>query len=78
MFFNHHRHSRVALQIADGLLAFISIALAYWIRVYFLPVAVPLESREIGQGLIYLPYAILWPLPHQLCWSGGAFTGIWP
>jgi exopolysaccharide biosynthesis polyprenyl glycosylphosphotransferase len=59
MFFNHHRHSRVALQIADGLLAFISIALAYWIRVYFLPVAVPLESREIGEGLIYLPYAIL-------------------
>jgi len=41
MFFNHHRHSRVALQIADGLLAFISIALAYWIRVYLLPLLCP-------------------------------------
>jgi exopolysaccharide biosynthesis polyprenyl glycosylphosphotransferase len=33
--------------------------LAYWIRVEILPTAIPLESREIGQILVYLPYAIL-------------------
>ena len=76
MFFNHHRHSRVALQIADGLLAFISIALAYWIRVYFLPAAVPLESREIGQIPVYLPYAFLMAFAAPIVLERRAFTVI--
>jgi exopolysaccharide biosynthesis polyprenyl glycosylphosphotransferase len=59
MFLGHHRHSRVALQIMDGVLAFFAMFLAYWIRVGILPTAIPLESREIGQILVYLPYAIL-------------------
>ena len=59
MLLGHHRHSRVALQIMDGVLAFLAMFLAYWIRVEILPTAIPLESREIGQILVYLPYAIL-------------------
>ena len=59
MLLGHHRHSRVALQIMDGVLAFFAMLLAYWIRVEVLPTAFPLESREIGQILVYLPYAVL-------------------
>ena len=59
MLLGHHRHSRVALQIMDGALAFFAMFLAYWIRVEILPTAIPLESREIGQILVYLPYGIL-------------------
>ena len=59
MLLGHHRHSRVALQIMDGVLAFFAMFLAYWVRVEILPTAFPLESREIGQILVYLPYAIL-------------------
>ena len=59
MLLSNHRHSRVALQIMDGILAFFSMFLAYWVRVEILPTAFPLESREIGQILVYLPYAIL-------------------
>jgi exopolysaccharide biosynthesis polyprenyl glycosylphosphotransferase len=59
MLFNDHRHSRLALQMIDGVLAFSAMFLAYWIRVHLLPVAIPTESREIGQILVYLPYAIL-------------------
>jgi len=59
MLFNDHRHSRLALQIIDGVLAFSAMFLAYWVRVHLLPVAIPTESREIGQILVYLPYAIL-------------------
>lgn len=59
MLLGHHRHSRVALQIMDGVLAFLAMFLAYWIRVEILPTAIPLESSEIGQILVYLPYAIL-------------------
>ena len=59
MLLGHHRHSRVALQIMDGVLAFLAMFLAYWIRVEILPTAIPMESREIGQILVYLPYAVL-------------------
>ena len=59
MLFNDHRHSRLALQMIDGVLAFSAMFLAYWVRVHLLPVAIPTESREIGQILVYLPYAIL-------------------
>jgi exopolysaccharide biosynthesis polyprenyl glycosylphosphotransferase len=43
----------------DGVLAFFSMFLAYWIRVEILPTAIPMESREIGMIMVYLPYAIL-------------------
>ncbi len=59
MLLGHHRHSRAALQIMDGLLAFSAMFLAYWLRVQILPKAIPLESREIGQIYVYLPYACL-------------------
>lgn len=59
MFLGHHRYSRVALQFIDGILAFCAMFLAYWLRVVVLPTAIPLESREIGQILVYLPYAVL-------------------
>ena len=59
MLLNDHRHSRVALQLIDGLLAFSALFLAYWIRIQLLPAALPIESREIGDSFIYLPYALL-------------------
>jgi len=43
----------------DGVLAFLAMFLAYWIRVEILPTAIPMESREIGQIMVYLPYAVL-------------------
>jgi exopolysaccharide biosynthesis polyprenyl glycosylphosphotransferase len=59
MLFNDHRHSRLALQMIDGVLAFSAMFLAYWIRVHLLPAALPMESREIGEIMIYFPYAVL-------------------
>ena len=59
MLFNDHRHSRLALQMIDGVLAFSAMFLAYWIRVHLLPAALPMESREIGEIMVYLPYAVL-------------------
>jgi len=59
MLFNDHRHSRLALQMIDGVLAFSAMFLAYWIRVHLLPAALPMESREIGEIMVYFPYAVL-------------------
>jgi len=62
MVFDDHRHSRLALQMIDGALAFAAMFLAYWIRVHLLPTALPVESREIGEITVYLPYAVLMAL----------------
>ena len=59
MIFRDLRSTRLSLQIIDGFCATGAMLLAYWIRVQFLPHIVPMESREIGQLSIYLPYALM-------------------
>jgi exopolysaccharide biosynthesis polyprenyl glycosylphosphotransferase len=53
------RQVRIWLQLVDGLLAAVSMVLAFVIRVHILPRWIPLESREIGDFVLYLPYFAL-------------------
>ena len=50
------RQVRIWLQLVDGLLSAAAMVLAFVIRVYVLPDWIPLESREIGDFMLYLPY----------------------
>ena len=59
MIFRDLRTTRLGLQIIDGLCATGAMILAYLVRIQFLPRFIPLESHEIGQLSVYLPYAIL-------------------
>lgn len=54
MLLGHHRHSRRTPNYGRCF-SFFAMFLAYWARVKILPTAFPLESREIGQILVYLP-----------------------
>ena len=60
------RQIKIWLQLIDGLLAGTAMVVAYYIRVHLLPDFLPLESREIGEFALYVPYiammAILAPL----------------
>jgi len=60
------RQIKIWLQLIDGLLAGIAMVAAYYIRVHLLPDILPLESREIGEFALYVPYiammAVLAPL----------------
>jgi len=60
------RQIKIWLQLIDGLLAGAAMVAAYFIRVHLLPDLLPLESREIGEFSIYIPYiammAILAPM----------------
>ena len=60
------RQIKIWLQLIDGLLAGTAMVAAYYIRVHLLPDILPLESREIGEFSLYVPYiammAILAPL----------------
>jgi len=60
------RQIKIWLQLIDGLLAGIAMVAAYYIRVHLLPDILPLESREIGEFGLYVPYiammAVLAPL----------------
>ena len=60
------RQIRIWLQLVDGLLAGLAMMAAYYVRVHLLPDVLPLESREIGEFQLYIPYiammAILAPL----------------
>ena len=60
------RQIRIWLQLIDGLLAGAAMVAAFYIRVHLLPGLLPLESREIGDFSVYVPYiammAILAPL----------------
>ena len=60
------RQIKIWLQLIDGLLAGTAMVAAYYIRVHLLPDFLPLESREIGEFALYVPYiammAILAPL----------------
>jgi exopolysaccharide biosynthesis polyprenyl glycosylphosphotransferase len=53
------RQIRIWLQLIDGLLAGIAMLAAYYLRVHLLPGILPLESREIGEFSIYVPYIAL-------------------
>ena len=53
------RQVRIWLQLIDGLLSAGAMVLAFVIRVYALPRWIPLESREIGDFVLYLPYVAL-------------------
>ena len=53
------RQIKIWLQLIDGLLAGAAMIVAYLIRVYLLPDIFPLESREIGEFQIYVPYIAL-------------------
>ena len=50
------RQIKIWLQLIDGLLAGAAMWAAYYIRVYLLPDILPLESREIGDFSLYIPY----------------------
>jgi len=50
------RQIKIWLQLIDGLLAGIAMVAAYYIRVHLLPDILPLESREIGEFALYVPY----------------------
>ena len=60
------RQIKIWLQLIDGLLAGAAMVAAYYIRVHLLPDILPLESREIGEFGLYVPYiammAVLAPL----------------
>ena len=60
------RQIRIWLQLIDGLLAGAAMVAAFYIRVHLLPGLLPLESREIEDFSVYVPYiammAILAPL----------------
>ncbi|NDE84663.1 MAG: exopolysaccharide biosynthesis polyprenyl glycosylphosphotransferase [Verrucomicrobia bacterium] len=53
------RQVRVWLQLVDGLLAGAAMVFAFFIRVHILPKWIPLESREIGDFVLYVPYIAL-------------------
>ena len=53
------RQIRIWLQLIDGLLAATAMVAAYYIRVYWLPDILPLESREIGEFSLYFPYIVM-------------------
>ncbi|NBQ64419.1 MAG: hypothetical protein EBT95_02530 [Verrucomicrobia bacterium] len=53
------RQIRVWLQLLDGMLAAAAMTGAYFLRVHVLPEIFPLESREIGEFSIYIPYIAL-------------------
>lgn len=53
------RQIKIWLQLIDGLLAGVAMVTAYLVRVYLLPDILPLESREIGDFTIYVPYVAL-------------------
>ncbi|NBR68789.1 MAG: exopolysaccharide biosynthesis polyprenyl glycosylphosphotransferase [Verrucomicrobia bacterium] len=53
------RQVRIWLQLIDGLLSATAMILAFFIRVYVLPRWIPLENREIGDFILYLPYVAL-------------------
>jgi exopolysaccharide biosynthesis polyprenyl glycosylphosphotransferase len=53
------RQVRIWLQLIDGLLSAAAMVLAFAIRVYILPRWIPLESKEIGDFVLYLPYVAL-------------------
>ena len=50
------RQIKIWLQLIDGLLAATAFIVAYYLRVHILPGILPLESREIGEFQIYIPY----------------------
>ena len=50
------RQIKIWLQLIDGLLASAAFVAAYYLRVHVLPGILPLESREIGDFRIYIPY----------------------
>lgn len=50
------RQVKIWLQLVDGLLSAAAMLLAFAIRVHVLPKWIPLESREIGDFVLYLPY----------------------
>jgi hypothetical protein len=56
------RQIRIWLKLIDGLLAGAAMVAAYLIRVHLLPDILPLESREIGEFQIYIPYIALMAL----------------
>ena len=56
------RQIRIWLKLIDGLLAGAAMIAAYLIRVHLLPDILPLESREIGEFQIYIPYIVLMAL----------------
>lgn len=56
------RQIRIWLKLIDGLLAGAAMIAAYLIRVHLLPDILPLESREIGEFKIYIPYIALMAL----------------
>jgi len=53
------RQIKIWLQLIDGLLAGAAMVAAYYIRVHLLPDFLPLESREIGEFALYVPYIAL-------------------
>ncbi|NDC79966.1 MAG: sugar transferase [Verrucomicrobia bacterium] len=53
------RQVKIWLQLIDGFLSAGAMVLAFLIRVYALPRWIPLESREIGDFVLYLPYVVL-------------------
>ncbi len=53
------RQVRIWLQLVDGLLSAAAMVLAFFIRVHVLPEWIPLESREIGDFVLYIPYVAL-------------------
>ena len=53
------RQVKIWLQLIDGLLSAAAMVMAFALRVYALPRWIPLESREIGDFVLYLPYVAL-------------------
>ena len=53
------RQVRIWLQLVDGLLSAAAMVLAFYLRVHVLPGWIPLESREIGDFVLYVPYIVL-------------------
>ena len=53
------RQIRIWLQLIDGLLAGAAMVAAFYIRVHLLPGLLPLESREIGDFSVYIPYIVM-------------------
>jgi len=53
------RQIKIWLQLLDGLFAGAAMVAAYYVRVHWLPGILPLESREIGDFSLYIPYIAL-------------------
>jgi exopolysaccharide biosynthesis polyprenyl glycosylphosphotransferase len=53
------RQIRIWLQLIDGVLAALAMVAAYCLRVFLLPDVLPLESREIGEFPLYIPYIVM-------------------